>query len=169
MQIGRMATWKGEIEDCVHQNHIIRARVCSEVEGGFVESFWNSPAGSLQVLNLASSTSGLYTLSVSKVSDIPLPLPPMAEQRRIVAEVERRLSVIQQSEIVVDASLTRAHRLRQSILKQAFSGQLVPQDPDDEPASVLLERILSEREAATAQTVKQPARTRRRAKPASRS
>ena len=80
----------------------------------------------------------------------PVPLPPLAEQRRIVAEVERRLSVIQQAEAAVEANLTRAERLRQSILKQAFSGKLVPQDPNDEPASMLLERIRAEREAAEA-------------------
>ena len=78
---------------------------------------------------------------------MPIPLPPLAEQRRIVAEVERRLSVIQQAEAAVEASLARAERLRQSILKQAFSGRLVPQDPGDEPASALLERIRAEREA----------------------
>ena len=76
-----------------------------------------------------------------------LPFPPLAEQRRIVAEVERRLSVVQQAEATVEASLVRAERLRQSILKQAFSGKLVPQDPDDEPASALLERIKAEQEA----------------------
>ncbi len=86
-------------------------------------------------------------LNKSRVQEIFLPLPPLAEQRRIVAEVERRLSAVQQAEATVEASLARAERLRQSILKQAFSGRLVPQDPDDEPASVLLERIRAEREA----------------------
>ena len=92
-------------------------------------------------------------------------LPPLAEQRRIVAELERRLSVIQQAEAAVEANLARAERLRQSILKRAFSGQLVPQDPNDEPASALLERIKGEREAslATAKNGRQP--SRRRAKP----
>ena len=81
------------------------------------------------------------------IKGLSIHLPPLAEQRRIVAEVERRLSVVQQAEATVEASLARAERLRQSILKQAFSGKLVPQDPGDEPASALLERIRAEREA----------------------
>ena len=113
---------------------------------------------------MASSTSGLYTLSVSKVSDIPIPLPPLAEQHRIVAEVERRLSIIQRAEATVEASLKRAERLRQSILKQAFSGRLVPQDPNDEPASALLERIRAEREAAQASAKPKSRAKRRRAR-----
>jgi type I restriction enzyme S subunit len=76
----------------------------------------------------------------------PLPLPPLTEQQQIVAVVEERLSLIEQAEAVVEVSLQRVERARQSILKQAFAGQLVPQDPDDEHASVLLERIREERE-----------------------
>jgi type I restriction enzyme S subunit len=68
-------------------------------------------------------------------------LPPLEEQYRIVAEVERRLSLIDELNATVSANLKRADRLRQSILKRAFEGKLVPQDPDDEPAAALLERI----------------------------
>ena len=100
-------------------------------------------------------------LNLKVLSDLAVPLPPIAEQRRIVAEIDRRLSVVQQAEAAVKANLARAERLRQSILKQAFSGKLVPQDPNDEPASVLLERIRAEREA-TESAAKPKRRAKRR-------
>ena len=87
-------------------------------------------------------------LSLELIRRIAVPLPPLAEQQRIIAEVERRLSGIQQAEAAVEANLKRAERLRQAILKRAFEGRLVPQDPDDEPASALLERIKAEKVAA---------------------
>ncbi len=59
-----------------------------------------------------------------ELSKLPIPLPPLAEQTRIVAEVERRLSVVEELESVVTANLQRATRLRQSILQKAFTGEL---------------------------------------------
>ncbi len=103
-------------------------------------------------------------INLKVLADLAVPFPPLAEQYRIVAEVERRLSVIQQTEAAVEANLTRAERLHQSILKQAFSGGLVPQDPNDEPASALLERIRTEREAAEAAAKSQRKPRRRRSK-----
>ena len=69
----------------------------------------------------------------------------LAKQRRIVAEVERRLSIAYDVEKTVTQSLAQAQRLRQSILKKAFEGRLVAQDASDEPAGVLLERIKQEK------------------------
>ena len=80
------------------------------------------------------------------IQRLPVPLPPLAEQEQIVAEVEERLSVTAAAERQVEADLARAARLRQAILKRAFAGKLVPQDPNDEPAGVLLERIRKARE-----------------------
>jgi len=74
-----------------------------------------------------------------------LPLPPLPEQHSIVQEIERRFSVAEEVEKVVDQSLKQSERLRQSILKKAFEGKLVPQDPSDEPADKLLERIKAEK------------------------
>jgi type I restriction enzyme, S subunit len=76
---------------------------------------------------------------------LDVPVPPLAEQEQILAEVDRRLSVADEIEQVVDQSLKQAERLRQSILKRAFAGKLVPQDPSDEPAEMLLERIRAQR------------------------
>ena len=123
--------------------------------------FNGSPTVLGQVSALCSGSTRDF-LNGKILRSMVFPLPPLAEQRRIVAEVERRLSVIQQAEAAVEANLTRAERLRQSILKQAFSGKLVPQDPDDEPASVLLERIRAEREAAeaAAKSNRKPSRRR---------
>ena len=87
-------------------------------------------------------------LNQSQMNRIPIPLPPLAEQRRIVAEVERRLSVVEEMEQAVESNLARAGRLRQAVLRRAFEGRLVPQDPSDEPAEKLLERIRAAREGA---------------------
>ena len=75
-----------------------------------------------------------------------IPIPPLTEQEQIISELEQHLSAADEIEATLDAELKRAERLRQSILKQAFSGNLVPQDPDDEPASVLLEKIREEKD-----------------------
>jgi type I restriction enzyme, S subunit len=76
-----------------------------------------------------------------EIKTILLPLPPIEELGQIFAEVERRLSIVDEIETEVTASLKRAARLRQGILRQAFEGRLVPQDPSDEPAEKLVERI----------------------------
>ena len=91
-EIGRLAIWDGSIKDCVHQNHIIRARLRDGVLPAYVAAYWNSADGARALLDLASSTSGLYTLSVNKVSGLALPLAPPAEQRRIIADIEKQLS-----------------------------------------------------------------------------
>jgi len=148
-EIGRMAIWDGSIEGCVHQNHIIRARIEGKALPKFIETFWNSPSGSEQVKAVSSSTSGLYTLSAGKVGKIRVPLPSLEEQRRIVGEVDRQISVVQESETEVEAGIMRCISLRHSVLKVAFEGKLVPQDPTDEPASVLLKRIERERSQLT--------------------
>ena len=166
-KLGRGWVWQGEVEECIHQNHVFRARLLLDSVIPEMVSWWGNSFGRDFFSRFGKQTTNLASINLTVLSQFPIPIPPLAEQQRIVAEVERRLSVIQQAEATVTASLVRADRLRQSILKQAFSGQLVPQDPDDEPASALLERIRAEREAAKAQAVKPPARTGRRAKPKS--
>ena len=163
-EVGKPAIWNGEIDACCFQNTLIRVRPSSEI-GPYVYYHLLSDARS-GALGRAARGVGIHHLGAQRAESWVITLPPLAEQHRIVAEVERRLSVVQQAEAVVGASLKRAGRLRQSILKRAFSGKLVPQDPNDEPASALLERIRAERAVAELPAKAQRKPRRRRSKPA---
>ena len=111
------------------------AYIKAYIESSAVRHFFSlsSHGGTMDILNL----------TILKI--LPIPLPPLPEQHKIVEEIERCFSVADEIERTVEQSLKQAERLRQSILKRAFEGKLVPQDPTDEPAEILLERIRAER------------------------
>jgi type I restriction enzyme, S subunit len=146
-QIGRVALWDGSIRHCIHQNHLIKVRFPVDGLSRWSLYWLLSPMGRVSIEQSASSTSGLHTLSLSKVGRLVVPVAPMAEQLRVSSEVERLTSLALVAESEVTSNIRRITRLRQSILKWAFEGRLVDQDPSDEPAEVLLERIRAERAA----------------------
>lgn len=108
----------------------------------FIEAFFRTAKENIERYAPATAQKNI---NLEILSDLAVPLPSLAEQEQIIAEVERRLSVTDKIELEIEADLKRAERLRQSILKRAFEGKLVPQHPDDEPAEKLLERIKAER------------------------
>jgi type I restriction enzyme, S subunit len=145
-KLGRAAIWREPIEMCIHQNHIFRARLINHT----ILPEWfmycaNSEQGKTYFLKAAKQTVNLASINLTQLKSFSLPFPPFAEQEQIVSLIEERLSIISELEITVEKALKRIERLRQSILHKAFTGKLVPQDPNDEPASVLLERIRRER------------------------
>ncbi|WP_407273870.1 restriction endonuclease subunit S [Dickeya ananatis] len=150
-EIGRCAVWDGSIENAVHQNHLIRVRPII-VNSQFVETWVNSLGGIDKLTKLAVTTSGLYTLSVKKISKIPVPIAPLTEQESATQTLIESLSALYLQEQSIELSLKQCAAQRQNILRAAFAGQLVPQDPTDEPASRLLERIRVKR----AEQAKQP-------------
>ena len=84
----------------------------------------------------------------TKLQAYPFPICSPAEQTEVVQILDNRLDATETLEGEIDAAIARAEALRQSVLKKAFSGQLVPQDPTDEPAIALLARIRADRTAA---------------------
>ncbi len=149
-QVGKPAIWKDEIEECCFQNTIIRL----QADDRFVKEYllWTFKyfysSGKFAKI---SGGVGINHLSANKFSNIELSIPvSKEEQSRVVTEIESRLSVCDKLEESIAQSLQQAEALRQSILKKAFEGKLVPQDPNDEPASVLLNRIRAERNATVA-------------------
>jgi type I restriction enzyme S subunit len=144
-QIGRAAIWNGAIAGCVHQNHLIKARPLNLVTSEFILYFLMSELGRKFIVRSASSTSGLYTLNITKIENLFIPFCISDEQNILINELAVKFSLVDQFDQTLTTALQQAEALRQSILKKAFSGQLVPQDSNDEPASVLLERIQAEK------------------------
>ena len=144
-QIGRVAIWDGSIPNMTHQNHLIRFSADGILSSRFALYFMMSPVGRKLIEAQASSTSGLHTLSISKIEGLPVPVCSPHEQTEIVRILDEKLEAADALDAEIDAALTRADALRQSILKKAFAGQLVPQDPNDESATALLERIKADR------------------------
>ena len=123
------------------ESNMMRLHLSTYVKSRFIEFYLRSGAGRVRLTQNAKWAVNQASINQQDVVATPVPLPPLAEQRRIVEDVERRLSIVDTLAGSIESNLTRAERLRQAILKKAFEGRLVRQDPDDEPASKLLERI----------------------------
>jgi type I restriction enzyme S subunit len=100
-------------------------------------------------------------INLETLENLVVPFCSFTEQRQVIDVLEERFSVIDQLDQSITTALQQAQALRQSILKKAFSGQLVPQDPHDEPASVLLARIKTDRQSATQKPAVTARRTRK--------
>lgn len=124
-QIGRVAIWNNTINPCYHQNHLIKARCYPFVLPKFALYFLISPMGRERIINVASSTTGLHTLSLTKVANLIIPVCSLAEQTEIVAILESKLTACDQLAAELAKQLKQAELLKQAVLKAAFSGNLL--------------------------------------------
>lgn len=161
-KLGRGWIWRDEVKNCIHQNHVFRMRpYLQEVLPELVSHHGNT-FGRRWFQNAGKQTTNLASINMTMLRMFPVPLGPADEQRELLSQLQVEVEQINRQEQAVDLTLKQTTAQRQNLLRAAFSGQLVPQDPADEPASVLLARIRAEREAA--QAVRKPA-TGVRAKP----
>jgi type I restriction enzyme S subunit len=148
-KLGRGWVWEGQISPCIHQNHVFRARpVVPELSSKFI-SYYTNAFGQPFFMKKGKQSVNLASISLTAISGLPIPLPSIDEQNEIVLSIEEKLAGIRQLEQTLASELARSAALRQSILKDAFAGRLVPQDSADEPAAALLARIQENNAAKT--------------------
>lgn len=131
----------------------------ARVDPHYFSYLWNSELIRRQIEGSARTTAGIYKINQSLLVQYMIPLCSLPEQQEIVRLLDEQFEAIAQNEREIDAALRRSEALRQSILRKAFTGQLVPQDPADEPASALLERIRAQREGEPAKKLKRSDRS----------
>lgn len=140
-------------------------RAVAGVLPDFVCSYLLSPVAQQWLKTRAKTTAGQTNLTLEVCRQLPIPLPPIAEQEAVVSALTDQLEALGGLADAVHAVDRQSSAQRQNLLRAAFAGQLVPQDPNDEPASALLARIRAERATQDAAKKQQP-RGRARKEPA---
>ncbi|MDD6568532.1 MAG: restriction endonuclease subunit S [Eubacteriales bacterium] len=119
--------------------------IIPNIDSLYVYYYCSSDCFSEQLLSLASATT-IAIVNKSKLESVFIPVPPMVEQKRIANTLDTALELIETLEVEKSDILVAINNVKSKILDLAIRGKLVPQDPNDEPASVLLERIRAEKE-----------------------
>jgi type I restriction enzyme, S subunit len=146
--VGRGGRVAADPDAVAYPDTLIRARIGGRAfDGALLARFWDSSPVRSHIERRAKTTAGIFKVNQLDLESTPLPLAPTEEQTRVVEELQRLDSVAGRELREIDALIVRCARLRQAVLKWAFEGKLVDQNPNDEPASVLLDRIRRERAA----------------------
>ncbi len=162
--IGRPAMYRDEVPGACFTNTLVRFRACDPLGPRFALNVFLAYLRNGRFQKIATITVNIAHLGAGRFSEIEFPIPPLEEQTAIVDEVERHLSIITAADALIERNLKRAARLRQSILKRAFEGKLVPQDPSDEPADKLLDRIRQQRAETNGSETRKKVPAKRRGK-----
>ncbi len=152
--VGKSCVWNGPA-GVVFNNNLLRVRFKADINPRWVEIFFRSPMGRDLLAAVKSATTSVAAIYQRSLMSIPMLRPPEVEQTEIVRRVETLFAFADRLEARLQAAQTAADRLTPSLLAKAFRGELVPQDPNDEPASELLKRL------AAAGPVGKPKRGRR--------
>jgi type I restriction enzyme, S subunit len=160
--LGKCTVVNAALCPCVFESNMMRFRVSDLIDPEWLTTVLQTTDGKARLTANAKWAVNQASINQQDVKQTAVPLPPIAEQVQILASVRQQLSINLKVSEELDTTSRHADRLRQSILKRAFEGKLVPQDPNDEPASVLLERIRAERAATVPGASIEPRRRSRR-------
>ena len=142
--VGKTAVYEHWHPKVAFASYLIRVKVNDRIYDPQILAFFiNSYYGRRYITSVVSQQVGQANVNGTKLFAMPIPLTSLSEQKAIGEEIKRRFSIAEDVEKTVVNGLRQTKKLRHSILKRAFEGKLVHQDPSDEPASVLLERIKS--------------------------
>jgi type I restriction enzyme S subunit len=153
--VGKVALATDACDGWVYNNNLMRIRIGDCAEPAFVWLAMWRPSFRRSLDQVKRTTTNVAAIYAKDLLPLKLPMPPREEQRRIVIAFERQSSLIASLRAALGVALKRGEGLRRVILGKAFRGELVPQDPDDESARVLLDRIASER-ASSPKTPRSP-------------
>ena len=156
--VGRGGLVTADPDGVAYPDTMIRARVDQQqMSPQFLRWVWSSSTVRRQIESAAKTTAGIYKVNQQDLGGVAVPVPPPDVQDTIVGELGRQQSILQALTQSIHQALARSNQLRRSILEHAFAGELVPQDPDDEPAPELLERIASDHRTSTTRRRRQRA------------
>lgn len=141
-EVGKPAIWRGDIEHCFFQNTLLRVRTSGPIVEYLYWHFYH--LARLGKFGEAGRGVNIRHLGKQGLTNFPIVIAPLHDQKQIVTAIEEHFSHIDAATATLKRCLQRCSALRRSILAAVFSGRLVEQDPNDEPASVLLERIAAE-------------------------
>jgi type I restriction enzyme S subunit len=149
--IGRCCVVPSNIEEANINQAVALIRVKEILTPAYLLNLLLSP-NMQKVIHAGKVETARPNISLGDLSQLVIPLPSPPEQKRIVEEIESRFSVADTVDKIAEQTLNQSEKLRKSILKTAFEGKLVPQDPTDEPAEKLLERIKAEKAKRESET-----------------
>lgn len=152
--VGKSAVFRGADRPVAFASYLIRVRLIEECVPDWAALVINSPLGRAYIARVRTQQVGQANVNGSKLAAMPIPLPPAETQRKLLADVDAYRGQARQLRLAIDGGVRQSDSLRRSILARAFRGELIPQDPDDEPASVVLERVAAERAVAPKPTRK---------------
>ena len=165
--LGKCALVDSLTEDTVFESNIMKCCVIEDViSKSYVAAYLASHEGRNRLCENAKHAVNQASINQTDVGNTLVPITSIEEQLLIVKKTEQKLSQADALIFQIEDHLKKAEALRQSTLKRAFSGQLVAQDPGDEPASFLLDRIKAEKEQTSCKSGKSPKKTRKKRKTA---